>query len=366
MWTDLFQHVDRLVDGDRNAQMRLQAAPWGPTKIARRLLKWSIYLAISFVTGGAWIFYFADTPTLFHAFWSGAAAPVAYATVGVLTATTFVLGGFLREQVCIYMCPWPRIQTAMLDEKSLIVTYKDWRGEPRGSLKTAKTETLVAAGDCIDCQQCVAVCPTGIDIREGPQIGCITCALCIDACDKVMGQLGRAPRLIDYVTLEGNEAEKAGAPRGNVLATILRPRMLVYFVIWCAIGLSLLFALGARRHIDISADKDRNPAFMLLGDGSVRNAYTVKLRNMESRPRTMEIGLAGLDRAVMWSDDMARGRAARTLVRTIPADQAQPLRLYVIAPPDTPASDFAFTVRALDAEGGGDSHQTRFDVPGEE
>ncbi|RYE60708.1 MAG: 4Fe-4S binding protein, partial [Hyphomicrobiales bacterium] len=127
VWTDLFQHVDRLVDGDRNAQARLARAPWGPSKIARRALKWSIYLVISFWTGGAWIMYFADAPTLVRDFWSGNAAPVAYITVAILTFTTFLLGGFLREQFCIYMCPWPRIQSAMMDERSLTVTYKDWR-----------------------------------------------------------------------------------------------------------------------------------------------------------------------------------------------------------------------------------------------
>ena len=190
VWTDLFQHVDRLIDGDRNAQIRLANGPWTAEKIAKRTLKFAIYLTVAFWTGGAWIMYFADAPTLTHDFWAGQAAPVAYVTVAVLTATTFVLGGFLREQVCIYMCPWPRIQTAMMDEKSLLVTYKDWRGEPRGSVKKAE-KNPGAFGDCVDCNQCVAVCPTGIDIREGPQIGCITCALCIDACDKVMDQIGR-------------------------------------------------------------------------------------------------------------------------------------------------------------------------------
>jgi len=131
VWTDLFQHIDRLIDGDRNAQLRLDAAPWTAEKVARRLSKWSIFLAISLATGGAWVLYFADAPTLFRQIWTGDAPSVAYATVAVLTATTFLLGGFMREQVCIYMCPWPRIQSAMLDEKSLTVTYKYWRGEPR-------------------------------------------------------------------------------------------------------------------------------------------------------------------------------------------------------------------------------------------
>jgi cytochrome c oxidase accessory protein FixG len=371
VWTDLFQHVDRLIDGDRNAQIRLQNAPWTAEKIGRRGLKWSIYLFVSFWTGGAWIMYFADAPTLVRDFWAGDAAPVAYSTVAVLTATTFVLGGFLREQVCIYMCPWPRIQTAMLDEKSLIVTYKDWRGEPRGSVKEAARKqqdgAALATGDCVDCNQCVAVCPTGYDIRNGPDIACITCALCIDACDKVMAQLGRAPRLIDYATLQGSAREKAGGPAESVTRAILHPRTLIYFGVWCAIGAALLFALGTRRHIDISVARDRNPPFMLLSDGAVRNAYTVKLRNMEARPRRMEIGLSGLPGAVMWSDDMPRAAAARSLTRDVAADEAEAVRVYVIAPAGTPAQDFTFTLHVPDArEGAGrDSHGTRFDAPGE-
>ena len=365
VWTDLFQHVDRLFDGDRNAQVRLENAPWGPAKIARRLSKWSVYLAISFLTGGAWILYFADAPSLLRDFLAGGAAPVAYATVGVLTATTFVLGGFLREQVCVYMCPWPRIQTAMLDERSLIVTYKDWRGEPRGSVKEAEKHPG-KIGDCVDCNQCFAVCPTGYDIRGGPDIRCITCALCIDACDSVMAQLGRPRGLIDYATLEDTVREKAGAAPTKHWRLIFHPRTLVYLGIWSAIGLALLFALGARQRVDVSVAKDRNPPFMLLSDGEVRNAYTVKLRNMESRPRRMEIGLEGLPGALMWSDDMPRSAAARALVREVAADRAEPVRVYVVAPAGTAAQDLRFTLRALDADGGSDVHETRFDAPEDE
>jgi cytochrome c oxidase accessory protein FixG len=363
VWTDLYQHIDRWIDGDRNAQLKLQAAPWGPAKIARRLFKWYVYLSLAFVTGGAWIYYFADAPTLHHQFWTGTAATVAYATVGVLTATTFIFGGIMREQVCIYMCPWPRIQTAMLDEKSLIVTYKDWRGEPRGSVKQAKSSDA-PLGDCVDCNQCVAVCPTGYDIRNGPDIACITCALCIDACDGVMEQLGRPRGLIDYATLDDSKAERAGAKATSHLKLIWHPRTLFYLAAWSAVGFALLFALGTRTHIDVSVAKDRNPPFMLMSGGEVRNAYTVKLRNMESRPRPMEIGLLGLDGAVMWSDDMPRGAAARTLRRTVAADQAAPVRVYVIAPEGTAQQEFSFTLRALDKEGGSDAHAARFDAPG--
>jgi cytochrome c oxidase accessory protein FixG len=365
VWTDLFQHVDRLIDGDRNAQLRLQKAPWGPAKIARRLFKWTIYLLISFLTGGAWILYFADAPTLLKEFVRGDAAGVAYATVAVLTFTTLWLGAFMREQVCIYMCPWPRIQTAMLDEKSLIVTYKDWRGEPRGSVKSAKGASS-PLGDCVDCNQCYNVCPTGYDIRNGPDIKCITCALCIDACDTVMTQLGRPRGLIDYATLQDSERERAGAAPTSHLKLIWHPRTLMYFAVWSAIGFGLLFMLGTRQHIDISVAKDRNPPFMLMSDGSVRNAYTIKLRNMQGRPRQMAIDLVGLPTATMWSDDMSRDAAARKLVRNVHADVTEPVRIYVVAPEGTAKQSFTFKLTALDKDGGGDTSTATFDAPGVE
>ena len=363
VWTDLFQHVDRLIDGDRNAQIRLQDAPWTAAKVARRTLKWGIYFAIAFWTGGAWIMYFADAPTLTREFWSGTAAPVAYASAAVLTATTFVLGGFLREQVCIYMCPWPRIQTAMLDERSLIVTYKDWRGEPRASVKAAQRDTGHTFGDCIDCNQCVAVCPTGIDIREGPQIGCITCALCIDACDRVMRQVGRPRGLIDYATLEDAAREKAGHAPAPYWKLIWHPRTIVYFAIWSAIGCGLLFGLSARRHIDLAVQKDRNPPFMVLSDGSVRNSWTLKLKNMESRPRPMTVHMEGLPGAAMWTDSTGRRDAARSLSAIVAADAILPVRVYVVAPTDTRQQEFFFRLEATDAEAGGYAVRARFDTP---
>ena len=286
-----------------------------------------------------------------------------FRSVAILTMTTFTLGGFMREQVCIYMCPWPRIQSAMLDERSLIVTYKDWRGEPRGSVKKAEREPA-RFGDCIDCLQCVSVCPTGIDIREGPQIGCITCALCIDACDRVMAEVGRPRGLIDYITLEDSQAEAAGEERKLPWRNLFRPRPIIYFGTWCAIGLALLFALGERSRIDISVAADRNPPFMLMSDGSVRNAYTVRLRNMEGRPRQMAVALEGLPGAVMWTDDTRRENAAREVVRTVPTDAVQAVRVYVVAPSGTQGQEFTFTVTSQDEAGETDSSDARFDAPG--
>ena len=365
VWTDLFQHVDRFVDGDRNARMRLDAAPMGPKKFAKRSFKYTIYLVISFWTGGAWIMYFADAPTLVQDFWVGDAAPAAYITVAILTLTTFTLGGFMREQVCIYMCPWPRIQTAMMDEKSLLVTYKDWRGEPRGSVKKAE-KNPGKFGDCIDCLQCVAVCPTGIDIREGPQVGCITCGLCIDACDKVMADVGRPRGLIDYATLEDCEKEANGEPTRSPWRALLRPRTLAYFLIWGSIGFAMLFALGVRNHVGLSVSPDRNPPYILMSDGSVRNSYTLKLRNMESRPREMEIAVEGLPGALMWTDTIGRGDAARIQVKTVPADQVLSVRVYVVAPQGTSTQDFSFSVTSRDEQQETATTETRFDTPGGE
>lgn len=353
VWTDLFQHVERWIDGDRNAQLKLNAAPWTPAKLARRLAKWGIWLAVAVATGGAWIFYFADAPTLASQFIHGNAPFVAYATVAVLSFTTFTLGGFMREQVCIYMCPWPRIQTAMLDEKSLIVTYRDWRGEPRTQgLKKAAASTG-KVGDCVDCNACVSVCPTGIDIRNGPQLGCINCALCIDACDEVMGKLNRPRGLIDYLNLDDAKKEQAGGTATPVLKTLLRPRTLLYFSVWTSIGLAMLFTLGERTRLAIDAAQDRNPIVITPSDGSVRNGWTIKLRNMESRPRRVELVMSGLPQARMWTDEMDRRNAGRSIALALAADATTRLHLYAAAPAG-PAGETRFTLvaRPLDAAPG--------------
>lgn len=364
VWTDLFQHVERWIDGDRNAQLRLDKAQWGPGKIAKRLSKWAIWLVISVATGGAWIFYFADAPTLAQDFLAGSAAPIAYSTVAVLTATTFILGGFMREQVCIYMCPWPRIQTAMLDEKSLIVTYKDWRGEPRTHGLKKVQDGTAQTGDCIDCLQCVAVCPTGIDIREGPQIGCITCALCIDACDKVMAQLGKPRGLIDYCTLDDAAAEKAGGAAKPALKTIFRPRTLAYLTIWSSIGFAMLFMLGARTRLDLNVQHDRNPVYVQLSDGMIRNNYTVKVRNMETRPRDVALIVSGLPGATIWTAEAPRSAAVRQVALRVPADAVQKVRLFIAAPAAGPArQDFFLRVAPLDGDHRGDTDELVFERP---
>ncbi|MFN3864295.1 MAG: FixG Ig-like domain-containing protein, partial [Erythrobacter sp.] len=196
---------------------------------------------------------------------------------------------------------------------------------------------------------------------------CITCGLCIDACDKVMKEIGRPRGLIDYATLEQCKAEAAGAPVTPAWKALLRPRVFIYFGVWATIGAGLLFALGTRTHADLTVSPDRNPPFMLLKDGSVRNAYTLRLRNMEARPRDMEVALTGLPQgAVMWTEAIAREDAAPKQVISVPANETKLVRAYVTLPPGAAADSFAFRLTSLDEQRESDLAETTFAMPGNE
>jgi cytochrome c oxidase accessory protein FixG len=222
---------------------------------------------------------------------------------------------------------------------------------------------LASPGDCIDCGACVAVCPTGIDIREGPQIGCITCGLCIDACDEMMIKVGRPTKLIGYTTELDARAEQAGQPAQPPLRRLLRPRTIAYLAIWSLVGLGMLFALGARTRLDLSVLQNRNPIWVRLSDGDIRNTYQIKIRNMEARPREVEVSLAGLP-GVLWDEHGSRHTAGRFLRLTVGADKVTKLQLFVAALGAGPQrSDVAFSVRALDREGGGDTDHSFFERP---
>ena len=335
VWTDLFILTERWVEGDRNARLRLWNAPWSAHKWRLRLTKWTIWLLIALATGGAWIFYFTDAPTLLHDLFTGQAHPVAYITMAILTATTFVFGGFAREQICIYACPWPRIQAAMMDEDTLTVAYREWRGEPRGKiLKGEATKSDGGAkGDCIDCMACVNVCPMGIDIRDGQQMECITCALCIDACDEIMDKIGKPRGLIDYMAYRDEAAERAGAQPKPLLKHILRPRTMLYFVLWSLVGVALVVALFLRSPLDVNITPIRNPIFVQLADGAIRNTYEVRIRNMQGEERSFDIGLA--------EDDQLAGVYALSLEGveghriTVGPDEMRTQRVYVTAPADS-------------------------------
>ena len=259
VWTDLFMTVERWIEGDRNARMKRDAAPWTRGTYLRKFAKHWVWFWIAFWTGGAWVMYYVDAPTVVGEFWTLNASPDVYALCFLFTATTYLLAGWAREQVCTYMCPWPRFQSAMLDEQSIIVTYQGWRGEPRHLGKRADSQQ---AGDCVDCAACVNVCPTGIDIRDGVQLECINCGLCIDACNHVMEKTGELPWLITWDTLSGQKARARGV---HEKWRLIRPRTITYV---CALSLgcaAMAYGLVARSTIRLSAIHDRAP---LLKSGS--------------------------------------------------------------------------------------------------
>jgi len=330
VWTDLFILVERWVEGDRNARVRRWHAPWSATKARVYLTKWAIWLVIAVATGGAWVFYFTDAPTLLRDLLAFQAHPIAYTTIAILTATTFFFGGFFREQICIYACPWPRIQAAMMDEETITIGYRDWRGEPRGKLRQGKLDPT--QGDCIDCMACVNVCPTGIDIRNGQQLACITCGLCIDACDEVMDRIGKPRGLIGYLALTDEVRERAGEAPRPVASHVFRPRTLLYTAIWLTIGIGMLVLLFLRADVDMSVAPVRNPTHVVLSDGSVRNVYEVRLRNMHNEPRSFEFSVTS-PHAVALSLEGIEGLAV-----TVPADTMLNQRLYLVAPPDSRAA----------------------------
>jgi cytochrome c oxidase accessory protein FixG len=389
VWVDLFLVVERAIEGDRNARIKLDSAPWSFDKLSKRVSKHVIWLLIGVLTGGAWVFYFTDAPTLLDSFIHGDAPPVAYITVAVLTATTYVFGGLMREQVCTYMCPWPRIQAAMLDENSLTVTYNDWRGEPRthGAKKAAAAG--IAGGDCVDCNACVAVCPMGIDIRDGQQLECITCALCIDACDSVMDKIGKERGLISYATLADYQSNMTLATNGGTEAInplrihddtgafsakvehfhvrkIFRLRVLLYVAVFASVGLGLIFTLLSRHRLELNVLHDRNPQFVILSDGAVRNGYTIKILNMVPQKRNMELSLDGLPGASMAMEPgtQPEGRLFRL---EIEPDQTEPLKVYVKQPKAmAQAGSAKFTFLISDKTlGESDSYKATFNAPEE-
>ena len=326
VWTDLFILVERWIEGDRNARVRLWNASWTFRKMRLRLLKWATWLLIALATGGAWVFYFTDAPSLARDLVLLAAHPIAYTTIAVLTATTFLFGGFFREQVCIYACPWPRIQAAMMDPDTLTVAYRDWRGEPRGKLASGQ------AGDCIDCMACVNVCPMGIDIREGQQLACITCALCIDACDDVMAKIGRPRGLIDYIALSDETRERAGQAPLSAWRHVFRPRTMLYTTLYAAVGFALVLALFLRQEIDMTVAPIRNPTYVTLSDGSIRNTYDVRLRNMQLEDRRFHLSLSSEAPLRIELEGTAE------LSVEVPANQMVLQRVYVIAQPGSEAA----------------------------
>ncbi len=322
VWTDLFIWIETRIEGDRAARIRLAKAPWTAGKIAKRVAKHSVWLLFAVATGGAWVFYYNDAPTLLHQLLSGTASLSNYGAIAGLTFTTYALGGLMREQVCTYMCPWPRIQAAMTDNEALSVTYRRDRGEPRGAHK--KGQSWEGRGSCIDCNQCVAACPMGIDIRDGAQLECINCGLCIDACDEVMVKIGQPEGLIAYDT----EANILRRLQGKVPRfRFIRGRTVLYAGVIAAVGVIMLLNLSFRHTLDLDVLRDRNPDYVTLADGAVRNGYTLKLMNRSAEARSLRLGVSGINaREIKVIGD---GTIKESVLLPVEADKVRTLRVLV-------------------------------------
>jgi cytochrome c oxidase accessory protein FixG len=363
VWTDLFMLVERWVEGDRRERIQKDAGPWTFQRVREKTLKHAIWLLIAWWTGGAWVLYFYDAPTLVRELATFQAPAIAWIWIGILTFTTYALAGFMREQVCLYMCPWPRIQAAMTDENALNVTYRYDRGEPRMSLKKATSARALGetVGDCIDCNQCVVVCPTGVDIRGGANLGCIQCGLCIDACDNVMEKIGRPPRLIAYDTEINVERRQAGKP--NVFKPI-RARTLLYAVVIAVVGGVMTTALATRVNLDVSAIHDRNPMFVKTADGSIRNGYLIRIVNRAAESRTFAVDVQATETPRVDAIGLDRNSDGKLVVEVGP-DQTREVRLTATLPanPSRPASQDA-TMRISDlATGAVAVARDHFDAP---
>jgi cytochrome c oxidase accessory protein FixG len=347
VWTDLFQTIERWVEGDRREHLRRDQQPWTIERLARSGLKHFLWLMVAWWTGGAWVLYFADAPTLVKELATFEAPLVAYIWIGILTFTTYALAGHMREQVCLYMCPWPRIQAALTDEHALNVTYRYDRGEPRGSVKKAaalRTQGQLA-GDCIDCYQCVYVCPTGVDIRNGPDLGCIQCGLCIDACDSVMAKIGRPARLIAYDTDISIKRRQEHKP---AIYQVMRLRTAFYAAVIAIVGAIMIYTFATRSSEGISVIHDRNPMYVRLSDGEIRNAFTVRILNksLETKSFVLTVdGLTDLDLKVV-GDVVTTGRM---VVVAVGPDRTYELRALVSSySPLPPAASIPLTFRISD------------------
>ncbi|AWK87714.1 cytochrome c oxidase accessory protein CcoG [Azospirillum thermophilum] len=352
VWTDLFMWVERLVEGDRSERIRLDKAPWSFGKLRKRATKHAVWLLISLATGGAWIFYFNDAPTLVGEMLRFEASGNVLFFIGLFTATTYLLAGMAREQVCIYMCPWPRFQSAMIDEESLVVTYEAWRGEGRGPLRksqSAEERKAAGLGDCIDCGACVHVCPTGIDIRNGPQLACIGCGLCVDACNDVMARIGRPGDLVRFDTLNAQVARTAGeSPKFK----LIRPRTIIYSLILLVVGGAMVAGLVFKPALDVNILRDRAPLFVQLSNGDLQNAYTIKILNMTREPRDYRLEFTGLAGASL-SVAGAEGAAGQTATVHADPDSVATHRILVRVPRGNvtrPSTDTEFILTPL---GGG-------------
>lgn len=354
VWTDLFVWVERIVQGDRAKRMRLQNGPWSFEKLWKLAVTHTLWLVIGLLTGGAWVLYFNDAPTLvehilhFDVPWSILGWVVA------LTLSTYLMAGFAREQVCTYMCPYARFQSAMFDKDTLIITYDEERGEKRGKHK--KGESWEGRGHCIDCTACVQVCPVGIDIRDGLQMECIACGLCVDACNNIMDKVDLPQGLIRYDTTHNQEQRAAG---GQEKTRYLRPRTFYYMGILALVGATMLVSLISRAPVELHVLHDRNPLYVTLSDGTLRNGYNVKILNKTHQDTRYRLTVNGIENATL------RVQAAGNISPeslTVFADSVGHFRVFVTAPAQAEARDnIQFRIETLDTKGNEPTQMISYD-----
>ncbi len=292
VYTEMFLWVERHTEGDRSARMRLDAAPWSVRKIARKGSKQALWLAIGLYTGFTFVGYFTPIHTLAAEAAALSFSPWEWFWVLFYGFATYGNAGYLREQVCKYMCPYARFQSALIDMDSLVIAYDSQRGEARGSRSRQADPKALGLGDCIACTLCVQVCPTGIDIRQGLQNECIACAACIDVCDDVMDKMGYARGLIRYSS--GNAIVKSWSP-AQMLRRVWRPRVLIYGALLLAMSLAFVLSLSLRQGFVVDVIKDRGALARVVGQGVVENVYRMQITNGSEHPQHYRIGVAGLE-----------------------------------------------------------------------
>jgi cytochrome c oxidase accessory protein FixG len=293
VYTEIFLWVEKLVEGDRSARIRLDRGKLSPEKVLRKGAKHVLWIAIALWTGFTFVGYFTPIRALWHEAWGGSPGPWATFWILFYGFATYGNAGWMREQVCKYMCPYARFQSAMFDNDTLIVSYLPERGEPRGSRKRSTDYKAQGLGDCIDCTLCVQVCPTGIDIRNGLQYECIACSACIDACDDVMDKMGYPRGLIAYTT--------ENAMRGG-RSHILRPRVVVYALLLLTIMSIFAWSLSQRSTLGLDVIRDRNRLYRETDEGRIENVYILKIINMDDKGHAFKLRVEGIEDIELFID----------------------------------------------------------------
>jgi cytochrome c oxidase accessory protein FixG len=302
LWTDVFYFIEHMVQGERNARIKLSQSPWNANKIIRMSLTWFLWLLISLMTGLAFTLYWGNAPDLLLQMLQAKAPFSAYATTLFLMATTYVMAGLAREQTCTYMCPYARFQGVMFDEDTAIVAYDESRGE-RGSGRQKPSKGLMDrdsrikqnVGDCIDCGFCVQVCPVGIDIRNGQQYQCISCALCIDACDTIMQSIDYPKGLIRYTSENKLQGKKSSPLNFKNIGYGLVLAVTIALLVWSVITRSIL---------ELSARQIRQPLYVELSDGSIQNRYVLKINNKTELKRIFSLSITGLEKGKLKGNNL--------------------------------------------------------------